>query len=51
MVQYDQQGGMHNEVGSCFGQCHNYDFGPGPLGGFGGYPFVRRGFGPPGYHH
>jgi hypothetical protein len=38
MVQYHQQGGILNGPGPTLAQGHNYDFGTGPLGGFGGYP-------------
>jgi hypothetical protein len=37
MVQCHKQGAMINGSGPGFGQGHNYDFGAGPLGGFGGY--------------
>jgi hypothetical protein len=38
MVRYHQQGVILNGPGHSLGQGHNYDFGTGPLGGFGGYP-------------
>jgi hypothetical protein len=37
MVQYHQQGGIVNGPGPTLAQGHNYDFGTGPVTGFGGY--------------